>query len=173
MPTRIPLRPSLLTRRRQSVKWLILHHTAEMYEAPESKIDNPKYQMPGLFKGVLEKKQGDVNYHFVLDMIKGDYNVIVARPFVYLCEWEDIEANINNRAIHIALMGNYDFKVPQSRLYQVLAYRIVNPLMRHYNLSPTRIKFHRDVSSDKDLSCPGDFLDRGRVVAQVKRFIVK
>jgi len=31
MPTRIPLRPSLLNRRRQSVKWIILHHTAEMY----------------------------------------------------------------------------------------------------------------------------------------------
>ena len=102
-----------------------------------------------------------------------DYNVIVARPFVYLCEWEDIEANINNRAIHIALMGNYDFKVPQSRLYQILAYRIINPLLRLYSLSPNRIKFHREVSSNENLSCPGDFLDRGRVVAQVKRFIIK
>jgi hypothetical protein len=173
MPTRIPLRPSMLERRRQSVKWIILHHTAEMYENPESRIDNPKYQMPGLFKGVLEKKQGDVNYHYVVDMIKGDYVVITARPFVYLCDWDDIEPNINNRAIHVALMGNYDFKIPQSRLYQVLAYRIVNPLMRQFGLTPARVKFHRDVSSNKELSCPGDFVDYGRVIAQVRRFIVK
>ena len=38
MPTRIPLRPSMLTRRRQSVKWIVLHHTAEMYENPEKTI---------------------------------------------------------------------------------------------------------------------------------------
>ena len=173
MPTRIPLRPSLLTRRRQTVKWIILHHTAEMYDAPESRIDNPKFQMPGLYKGVLEKKQPDVNYHFVIDMIKEDYTAIVARPFVFLCDWEDIDVNVNNRAIHVALMGNYDFKIPQLRMYQILAYRVLNPLVRLFNLSPKRIKFHRDVSSDEDLSCPGDFIDEGRVIAQVRRFIVK
>jgi len=173
MPTRIPLRPSLLPRRRQSVKWIILHHTAEMYEAPESRIDNPKYQMPGLFKGVLEKKQADINYNYVIDMIKGDYNVITARPFVYLCEWDDIDANINNRALHVALMGNYDFKVPQLRMYQILAYRILNPLIRQHGLSPSRVKLHRDVSSDKGLSCPGDFIDEGRVIAQIRRFVIK
>jgi hypothetical protein len=173
MPTRIPLRPSLLDRRRLSVKWLILHHTAEMYENPESRIDNPKYQMPGLFKGVLEKKQGDVNYHYVVDMIQSDYNVITARPFVYLCEWPDIDPNINNRSIHVALMGNYDFKIPQLRMYQVLAYRVLNPLINLYGLTPSRIKLHRDVSSDKDLTCPGDFIDLDRVIAQVRRFIIK
>jgi hypothetical protein len=173
MPTRIPLRPSLLQRRRQTVKWIILHHTAEMYPAPESRIDNPKYQMPGLYKGVLEKKQADVNYHYVIDMIINDYAAIIVRPFVYLCEWDDIDANINNRAIHVALMGNHDFQIPQLRMYQILAYRVLNPMMRLFNLSPKRIKFHRDLSSDKELTCPGDFIDEGRVIAQVRRFIVK
>ena len=40
---KIPLRPSRLTVRRQTVKWIILHHTAELYPAPEAKIDNAKY----------------------------------------------------------------------------------------------------------------------------------
>jgi len=173
MPTRIPLRPSMLTRRRQSVKWIILHHTAEMYDNPEARIDNPKYQLPGLFKGVLEKKQGDVNYNFVIDMIKDDYVAITTRPFVYVCEWPDIEPNINNRAIHIGLLGDYDIKVPQARMYQVLAYRLINPLLRQHALTPARLKFHRDVSSNKELSCPGDFVDHGRVIAQIRRFIVK
>lgn len=173
MAKRIPLRPSLLKVRRQSVKWIVVHHTAEMYEQPESKVDNPKFQMPGLFKGVLEKKQGDVNYNYVIDKIKNDYNAIIARPFVYLCEWPDIEANINKRAIHVALMGSYDFKVPESRMYQVLAFRVLNPFMKMFNLSPKRIILHRDVSSDKELTCPGDFIDHGRIIAQVRRFVIK
>lgn len=173
MPTRIPLRPSLLKRRRESVKWIIIHHTSEIYENPEARIDNEKFQMPGLYKGVLERKEIDVNYHFIIEKIRDDYNVIMARPFVYLCEWDDIDSIINKRSLHIALLGNYSFKIPPLRLYQVLAYRVINPLIRMFNLSPKRIKFHRDVSSNKDLSCPGDFVDEGRLISQVRRYIVK
>ncbi len=170
---KIPLRPSRLIVRRQSVKWIILHHTAELYDIPASKIDNASYQMPGLFKGVLEKKQPDINYHYILDKIKEDYIPIVARPFVYLCEWPDIDINMNNRAVHVALMGSYDFKVPEKRMYEVLAFRLLNPFMKMYHLAPNRIKFHNQVSSDKDLSCPGDFLDRAVIESMVRRFVIK
>lgn len=173
MSKKIPLRPSLLKRRRQSVKWIILHHTSEIYDIPSARIDNNKFQMPAIYKGVLEKKDPDVNYHFVVEKIKGDYNVIMARPFVYMCDWEDIDVNMNNRAIHISLLGNYDFTIPKLRMYQILAFRLINPLLRLFNLSPNKIKFHRDVSSNKDLSCPGDFVDEGRLISQVRRYIVK
>jgi len=173
MSKKIPLRPSLLKRRRESAKWVILHHTSEIYKDPAARIDNEKFQTQNLYTGVLERKDIDINYNFVIEKIKDDYNVIVARPFVYLCEWEDIDPSINNRAIHVALMGNYDFKIPPVRLYEILAYRIINPLIRMFNLSPKRIKFHRDVSSNKELSCPGDFVDEGRLISQVRRFIVK
>jgi len=170
---KIPLRPSLLTIRRQTVRWIIVHHTAELYDNPESRVDNAKYQMPGLFKGVLEKKQGDVNYHYVIDKIKEDYAPIIARPHVYLCEWDDIPADINNRAIHVALMGNYDFKVPEKRCYEILAYKVLNPFLKMFRLSPAKIKFHNEISSDEDLSCPGAFVDKETIIAQVRRFVVK
>ncbi len=170
---KIPLRPSRLTVRRQTAKWIILHHTAEMYENPASRVDNKTFQMPGLNKGVLEKKQGDINYHYVLDQIKDDYYPIATRPFVYLCEWDDIDVNINNRAIHVALMGSYDFKVPVKRMYEILAFRLLNPFMKMFHLAPNRIKFHRDVSSDKELTCPGDFLDMAIVQSMVRRFVLK
>jgi len=173
MTIKIPLRPSLLTRRRESVKWIILHHTSELYANPASRIDNDKFQMPGIYKGVLEQKTADVNYHFIVEKIKGDYNVIMTRPFVYTCEWEDIDANMNKRALHVAILGNMDFKIPPKRLYEVLAYRVLNPLLRLFNLQPGRIKLHREVSSNKDLSCPGDFIDEGRIISQVRRYIVK
>ncbi len=170
---KIPLRPSWLKIRRQSVKWIIIHHTAELYDIPSARIDTPKYQLPALFKGVLEKKQGDINYHYVVEKVKEDYVAIMTRPFVYLCEWDDIDDNINNRAIHVAALGSYDFKVPEMRMYQVMAYRVLNPMLKLYGISPKRIKFHNEVSSNKDLSCPGDFMDMGRVISQVRRFVIK
>lgn len=170
---KIPLRPSRLTVRRQTVRWLILHHTSEIYEQPAARIDNSSYQTQSLFKGVLERKEGDVNYHYVIEKIKEDYIPIVTRPFVYLCEWPDIDVNINNRAIHVALLGNYDFKVPDVRLYEVLAYRVLNPFLKMYRIAPDRIKFHRDVSSNEDLTCPGEFVNMGRVISLVRRFVIK
>jgi len=170
---KMPFKPSMLQLRRQSVKWIILHHTAEMYDMPSARIDNEKYQMKDLVSGVLEKKQGDINYNFVVEKIKEDYNVFVARPFPYKCVWGDISNDINNRAIHVACLGSYDFKIPPKRLYEVLAYRILNPFMHMFHLSPSRIKFHRDVSDDKELTCPGDFFDYGIVESMVRKFVLK
>lgn len=170
---KLPLKPSLLKVRRGKPQWIILHHTSEMYENPEARIDNSKFQLKGLSKGVLEKKQGDINYHYVLDKIEEDYQPIVCRPFVYLCEWDDIAPSINNRAIHISLLGNYNFKVPEKRLYEILAYRIINPMLKMFKLDPSRVKLHSEVSSDKELTCPGDFIDPAVIEAQVRRFVIK
>lgn len=170
---KIPLRPSMLKLRRQSVKWIIIHHTVEMYDIPSARIDNAKYQLPALFKGVLEKKQGDINYNYVIEKVQEDYVPFITRPTPYLCTWDDIEDNINNRALHVAALGSYDFLVPENRLYQVLAYRVLNPMLKLYGISPSKIKFHNEVSSNKDLTCPGDFMDKDRLIAQVRRYVVK
>ena len=170
---KIQLRPSLLKVRRQTVKWIIIHHTSEIYPQPAAKIDNSTFQTGELYKGVLEDKSGDVNYHYIVEKLKDDYQVLTGRPFVYLCDWEDIDLNMNNRAIHVALLGNYDLTVPEKRLYEVLAYRLLNPFMKMFHLNPKRIKFHRDVSSNKDITCPGDFMEMARVEALVRRFVIK
>jgi hypothetical protein len=170
---KIPFKPSLMKIRRQSVKWIILHHTAEMYDIPSARIDNSKFQIQDLASGVLEKKQADINYHYVVDKIKEDYMPIACRPISYLCEWEDIDLNMNNRAIHIALMGSYDFKIPEPRCYQILAYKLLTPMLKLFKIPPSKIKLHRDVSSIKDLTCPGDFIDEAIVIANVRRFVIK
>ena len=169
---KIQLRPSLLKVRRQTVKWIIIHHTAELYPQESARIDNAKFQIPELYKGVLEHKTGDINYHYVIEKIKEDYHVITMRPFSYLCEWEDIDMNINNRAIHIAILGEYNFKVPESRLYDILAYRVINPLLKLFHLNPSKIKLHNEVSSNKT-TCPGEFFDKDILIAKVRRFFIK
>lgn len=170
---KIPLRPSLLKIRRQTVRWIILHHTAEIYDNPEARIDSSAYQLPALFKGVAEKKQADVKYHYVVEKVKDEYVAFTIRPFTYLCEWADIPVNINNRAIHVALLGNYDFKIPEPRLYNILAFRVINPLLKLYGLAPSRIKLHREVSTNKNLSCPGDFINKNIIISMVRRYVIK
>jgi hypothetical protein len=171
--TQIRLRPSRMQIRRQSVRWIIIHDTYELYDVPEAKIDNQAYQMYGLFKGVLERKEPDINYHYVIDKIKDDYVPIVTRPTVYLCDWPDIPNEINNRAIHVALLGSYDLRLPEKRTYEILAYRLLNPMMKEFNIKPGKIKLHKEVSNDEDSSCPGDFLSKDIIISMVRRFVIK
>jgi len=170
---KIQLKPSLMKVRRQTVKWIILHHTIELYKQPEAKIDNSILQAPILFNGVLEDKTPDVNYHYVIEKFKNEYFVFNMRPFVYMCEWPDIDPNINNRAIHVAMLGDYSLKIPEPRLYNILAYRILNPFLKIYGLSPSKIMLHSEVSNNKELDCPGEFFNKEIMISKVRSFVIK
>ena len=169
---KMPLKPALMDIRRQSVKWIIIHHTAELYDIPSARIDNAIYQYPALTKGVMEKKQADINYHYVIEKVKDDYIPIACRPISYLCEWDDIDLNINNRAVHVALLGSYSFKIPEKRLYEILAYRLLNPMLKLFHISPAKIMFHSEVSNEK-IDCPGDFVDKAIVISMTRKFVIK
>lgn len=166
------LNPSRLKIRRAPIKWIIIHHTAEIYPSPNAKIDNSKFQLPSLYKNALEKDDVDLNYHFIVEQIKDDFYVIMARPFVYTCEWDDIDININKRAIHVALLGSYDYKIPNPRLLEILSFRLINPLIKLFDIVPSRVKLHRDVSNE-DITCPGDFIDIGKIIAFTRKYVVK
>jgi hypothetical protein len=169
---KIPLRPSRLKIRRKSPRWIILHHTAEMYDWPEANIDNQKFQFNYLFNTVLKNKDVDINYHYVIDKVKDDYTAIVTRPIVAMCDWPDIPDDINKRAIHVALMGSYDLKIPEKRMYEVLAFRLLNPMLKLFSMPPDRIRLHKEVSNE-EITCPGDFIDKNKIIAMVRRFIIK
>jgi hypothetical protein len=170
---RIFLRPSMLTIRRRSFRWIIIHHTFEIYKWPETRVDNSSYQMTGIFNGALEQNHPDINYHYVIEKVKEDYIPIACRPISHLCEWDDIHPDINNRAFHVALLGNYDIKIPEKRLYDILAYRLLNPIMKIYHLTPSRIKLHSEVTNIKDLTCPGEFVNKNIIIAMTRKFVVR
>ncbi len=170
---RIPLRYSLLSIRRTKIRYIIIHQTSCQYISPESKIDNNKYQLPGIIGNVFEKKQIDINYHFIIDKIKDDYQIISCRPFVTLCEYDDIDPDINKAAIHVALIGNYDYKIPDLRLYDILAYRLLNPLMKFLPIVYHRIYLHNEISKNKLETCPGAFFDKQKLISSIKKFIIK
>jgi hypothetical protein len=170
---RIPLKPSRLNIRRTNAKYIIIHHTSEQYLNPSLSIDNANFQLRDLMKGVLELKQADINYHFLIEQIKDDFHVIMARPFATLCEFDDIDNNINNTAIHIGLIGNYDFKIPDPRLYQVLGYRCISPLLKTFKINPERIKLHSEVSLDNSVTCPGEFFDKEALISATRKYLLK
>jgi len=144
-----------------------------MYPQETLKIDNAKYQTPFLSKAVMEGKQSDINYNFIVEQIEQDVQVMLARPFVYKCEFKDIPNDINNHAVHVAMLGSYDYKIPSKRFYETLAYRCLNPLVRLFHINVDRIKFHSEVSTNKELTCPGIFVDETVITAQVRRYIIK
>jgi hypothetical protein len=81
---------------------------------------------------------------------------------------------IENHSIHIALLGSYDFKVPTKRLYETLAYRCLNPLVRVFHIPVKNIKLHSEVSTNPDKqTCPGLFVDKSVIISQVNRFVIK
>jgi len=170
---RIPFKMSLLKVRHARPRFIILHHTVCMYPAPSARIDNPKFQLPAIMNNVLEQKTPDINYHYVIEKVKDDYQVFGCRPFVTICDFDDIDVNTNKFAIHVALLGSYDFKIPERRLYETLAYRLLNPLLKVFGLNPARVKFHSEVSNDKELTCPGDFVDGAVIQSMIRRFVVK
>jgi hypothetical protein len=169
---KLPYKPSLMTVRRTRPRFIIIHHTAELYLNPSIKIDNNTYQYGKLSNGALELKDADIQYHFVVEKIGDDYQTIMARPFVYICDgFEDIPEHINNASIHVALLGNYNFRVPSSRMYETLGYRCLAPLLKILWLNPDRIKLHKDVSEDENCQCPGEFVDLAIIKSMARRFL--
>lgn len=167
-----PFRVSRLNIRKTKVQYVILHHTWCQYPIPELKMDNAQYQMPKLYKQVMEQKIADVNYHYVLEQVKDDFITNVCRPFVSLCDYPDIHPNINRKGLHVALLGNYDVDLPDKRAYEVLAYRLLSPFMKMFSLSPSRIYLHSEIS-DEEESCPGEFFSKEVIISFIKRYLMK
>jgi hypothetical protein len=170
---KIPFKPSMFKIMRLRPKWIIIHHTGELDVDPQAKIDNSKFQLPLINNNALEKKTGDVNYHYILERIGEDFIATVARPRFFLCDFEDIHDDINQRAIHIALLGNFTYQIPVKRLYEVLAYRLLNPLLKEYALNTSRVKLHNEVSMTENLECPGVFVEPMIIQSMIRKFVIK
>ena len=162
----------MLKLRRTNVRFIVLHHTVALYDNPDTFIDNSRFQTQSLGNGVLEKKEGDINYNFIVEKIKEDYYCLIARPFPYLCDFDDIIPSVNNACVHIGVMGNFDLVNPTPRLYDILSYRLVNPLLHLFHLSVNKIKFHSELSTKK-ISCPGVFFDKGKLITMSKKFVLR
>ena len=169
---RLPFKYSLMKARYVRPKFIVLHHSWNEYNLfPDAKVDNSTFQLPSIWNQVLTKKQFEVNYHYIVEKIKDDYVPIICRPLPYICDYPDIEKDFNRYSLHVAILGDYDLKIPETRLYAILAYKVLNPIMKIYGLSPARLFLHHEVSKDK-ITCPGEFFDLDRLINQIRRFVI-
>jgi len=108
----------------------------------------------------------DIGYAWGVELIGDDYYVMVGRPedeIAAACR----EADMNARAVHVCLVGNFDKSPPPLRQLEVFARRVGLPVMRRHGITPERVLGHRDggLMAGYDWrrgqykSCPGKAFD--------------
>lgn len=100
----------------------------------------------------LSKGWRDIGYHYGVELVNEDYEVLVGRPEHWLgaaC----LEGKMNELAFHVCCVGNYDLIEPHPAMLDVLVDRVVVPLIERNKISPDAIVGHRDYATYK--SCPG------------------
>lgn len=105
----------------------------------------------------------DIGYHAGVENITADaglwkykYQALVGRAndrFAAACP----QGHMNNLALHVCCIGNYDLGPPSPELLKVLLDRIILPWSREYGIPPENWVGHRDFNPDK--SCPGTKFD--------------
>ena len=110
-------------------------------------------------------KWQDIGYHYGVELIEYDYEVLVGRPeqdTAAACR----EGDMNRKGIHVCCVGNFDLTAPPEPLLAKLTKYIVAPLVLRHKIPFSNIVGHRDYATYK--SCPGKLFDinalRGRVV---------
>jgi len=152
---------------------IIIHHTYCRIKKSPLEFDKQAFQADKV--QILNYKirgEYETGFNFIVDRVKTDFQVIVSQPLTTLCEYEDLDERYW-KAIHVGLVGNYNKDIPMNRLYRVLAYRVLSPLMRLFALKEADIIFHSTISNNSDETCPGEFVDMERILMNLRSIIRK
>jgi len=170
----IPLRRSNIKLAASWPSHIVLHHTACKLDIPPINLDKASFQSQkySLMNAKILKSPGATGYNFIMERVENDFTVVVSQPLMSLCEHDDIP-EIYHKSIHIALLGNYNVEVPKKRLYVVLAYRLLAPLMRLFYIKEHEIVTHEAISEDKHYSCPGENFDMSLMLMEVRSVLQK
>jgi len=112
----------------------------------------------------------DVGYHFGIEDIYGEYEVLVGRPLTRPgahCK----QKSMNTKSIGICFVGNYDLAKPDMNMILVCMNRIILPLCKIYDIGWNNIVGHREVTGVQK-SCPGSQFDMD-VVRELVRHELK
>jgi len=165
---KIPFKIRLFDKFVKRPKYIIIHDVSCMaQESAILRLDNAKPQTNDLrIWNYTKDMVPDLNYHFIVEKIKEDYEVLLGRPFAVHCDYTDIKSPFNF-AFHICIMGNFSYDIPEVRLYQKICYNILSPLMRLYKINADKIYLHSELTDD-EINCPGDFFDKQRLLNYLK-----
>lgn len=166
----IPLRA---TNYKLSNKWpsnIILHSSAceHIKNISEVKYDKNSFQSDKFQLYHYAKHKTETNVHFIIEKSGNDFFVVVSQPLMTLCKYEDLDPKYY-KDVHILFLGDYNLDMPMNREYDVLAYRILNPIMRTFLIDEDNILLHNVISNDKNCSCPGEFFNMARLHEAIRK----
>lgn len=128
-------------------QFIIIHHTAT--DTGKAFVIHQSHQDRGFWNGM--------GYHFLIDngsLGKGDGQIEVAPRWVKQQTGAHCKAGgMNEKAIGIALVGNFNEEYPTSNQMQSLTY-LVETLCRYYRIPFSNVLGHRDVEG-ANTDCPG------------------
>jgi len=189
----LPARFNQLKKFQKKPDYIIIHDTncldhktaALTIDTPQNKIGEIKSNQ------IVLSGMKNINYHFLIDRIDNDYEVIMARPLHYLCHHPDILSSYKY-SLHVLILFDLTVDIAKRRLYQVMAYKCIAPIMKmlHMNLNPKNtIQYHNEVinkrfeqKDDKEMvrnygytrnisNCPGNFLFKPLLVTEVQKYL--
>jgi len=166
---KVPYRPTNFRKRKYNFKYIIIHDVnCTFSELSKYMVDDKKSQTNELrTDNYILHNQSDLNFHFLVDFIKDDYETILCRPLTVECNYEDIKSPYD-RSLHVGLMGSYTFEIASNRLYRHLGYRCLVPMLGTFGIPLKHILLHKEVSNNKESNCPGDFFRRDKLLTQIK-----
>jgi len=128
-------------------KYIILHHTAT--GKGNANTINRSHSQRGFWNGL--------GYHFLIDngtFGKGDGQIEMSPRWIRQQCGAHCKADaMNERAIGIALVGNFNYEKPTPNQAQSLAF-LVSVLRNYYHIPAANVLGHREVPGAKT-ECPG------------------
>jgi N-acetylmuramoyl-L-alanine amidase len=110
---------------------------------------------------VQEKHWDDIGYHYGIELINGEYEVLVGRDINRVGAHT---VTMNQLAIGICFVGNFDVTIPpEAMLKRGVAF--VASLCEQHNIMPDNIVGHRFYAPK---SCPGNNFDLTSFIERVR-----
>jgi len=156
---------------RRKPHYIILHSAICAIHNPLTslKIDNNKNQLNLLkYEYIYKDKHTNIPYHFLIEKINGDYETLLMTPLNEPIKEFNNLAN-NDRNIHVAIDGNFDYQLAIPRLYEVLAYRVLTPIMYLYSIPQSNILFHSDLDKEQK-DCPGQMFYKDILLQKIQKY---
>ena len=136
-------------------KYIIVHHTAT--GRGNAKTINRSHGARGFWNGL--------GYQFVIDngtLGKGDGQIEMSPRWIrQQCGAHCKAGGMNEKAIGIALVGNFNYEKPTPNQLQSLAF-LLSVLRSYYRIPSSHVMVHRDVAGART-ECPGKLFPMNRL----------
>jgi len=106
----------------------------------------------------------DIGYHAGVELVRDEFEALYGRPLdapAAACPAGDM----NTRALHVCLVGNFDLAPPGEGALAVLVRRVLLPWIRMFEIPVEHVVGHRDYASTR---CPGLQLDLDELRARLR-----